>query len=58
MMLRASQRSFVPIDASEYVKGVATTFLEKRGGDGAVREMIEMLIKDENLEEQYLALWY
>ena len=57
-MLRASKRSFVPIDASEYVKTVATTVLEKRGGEGAVREMIEMLIKDENLEEQYLALWY
>jgi len=57
-MLKASQRSFVPSDASEHVKDIATTVLKNRGGHGAVREMIEILIKDENLEREYLALWY
>ena len=56
-MLKASKISFVPRDASAYVDKVATIVLSKKGGDGAVREMIEYLIKKEGLEEKYLALW-
>ncbi len=56
-MLRAAQLSFVPQDASAYVDKIADVILTKRGGDGAVREMIEYLIKKEGLEKQYLALW-
>ena len=56
-MLNASKISFVPRDASAYVDKVATVVLSKKGGDGAVREMIEYLIKKEGLEEKYLELW-
>ena len=56
-MLKASKISFVPRDASSYVEKVATVILSKKGGDGAVREMIEYLIKKEGLEEKYLELW-
>ena len=56
-MLKASEISFVPRDASAYVDKVATVVLSKKGGDGAVREMIEYLIKNEGLEEKYLELW-
>jgi len=56
-MLKASKISFVPRDASTYVDKIATVILTKKGGDGAVREMIEYLIKKEGLEEKYLALW-
>ena len=56
-MLKASEISFVPRDASVYVDKVATVLLSKKGGDGAVREMIEYLIKKEGLEEKYLELW-
>ena len=56
-MLKASKISFVPRDASAYVDKVATVVLTKKGGDGAVREMIEYLIKKEGLEEKYLELW-
>ncbi len=56
-MLKASKISFVPRDASTYVDKIATVILTKKGGDGAVREMIEYLIKKENLEEKYLGLW-
>ena len=56
-MLKASKMAFVPSDASHYVKEIATVVLSKNGGDGAVREMIEKLIVQENLEEEYLALW-
>ena len=56
-MLKAAHISFVPRDSSAYVDTIATVILNKRGGDGAVREMIERLIIKEGLEEKYLALW-
>ena len=56
-MLKAAKISFVPRDASAYVDKVATVILTKKGGEGAVREMIEHLIIKEKLEEKYLELW-
>ena len=56
-MLKSAALSFVPRDASSYVDKVADVVLTKRGGEGAVREMIEYLIKKEGMEEKYLALW-
>jgi len=56
-MLKSAAISFVPRDASSYVEKIADVILGKKGGDGAVREMIEYLIKKENLEDEYLALW-
>ena len=56
-MLKAAEISFVPRDASAYVDKIANVILSKKGGDGAVREMIEYLIIKEGLEEKYLELW-
>jgi 3-deoxy-D-manno-octulosonate 8-phosphate phosphatase (KDO 8-P phosphatase) len=56
-MLKSAKISFVPRDASAYVDKVATVVLSKKGGNGAVREMIEQLIVKEGLEEKYLELW-
>lgn len=56
-MLKAVNMSFVPRDSSTYVDKMATVILTKKGGDGAVREMIEYLIKKQGLEEKYLELW-
>jgi 3-deoxy-D-manno-octulosonate 8-phosphate phosphatase (KDO 8-P phosphatase) len=56
-MLSASKRSYVPANASHYVRTVATEVLTANGGEAAVREMIEKLIRLEDLEEEYLALW-
>jgi len=56
-MLKSAKISFVPRDASAYVDKIATVILSKKGGDGAVREMIEHLIIKEGLEEKYLELW-
>ena len=55
-MLRACGLSFVPSDAS-HVIDIADVVLSKNGGDGAVREMIELLIRQEGLEEGYLSRW-
>ncbi len=57
-MLEVAAISFVPRDASSYVDKIATVILSKKGGDGAVREMIEYLIVKEGLEEKYLELWH
>jgi len=56
-MLKAAHISFVPRDASAYVDKIAHVILTKKGGNGAVREMIEYLISKEGLEEKYLGLW-
>jgi len=56
-MLKSAKISFVPRDASIYVDKIANVILTKKGGDGAVREMIEYLIIEERLEKEYLALW-
>lgn len=56
-MLNASKRSYVPNNASFYIKKDADVILTCKGGDAAVREMIEELIVSEDLEEDYLALW-
>ncbi len=56
-MLIASEISFAPANASHYILGIVNVVLEKNGGEGAVREMIEQLIQKEGLEEAYLKLW-
>jgi 3-deoxy-D-manno-octulosonate 8-phosphate phosphatase (KDO 8-P phosphatase) len=56
-ILEASKISFAPSDASGYVEKIATVSLIRKGGDGAVREMIEYLIAKEGLTQKYLDLW-
>ena len=56
-MLKAAEISFVPRASSAYVDKIADVILSKKGGDGAVREMIENLIMREGLEKKYLELW-
>ncbi len=56
-MLKACGHSFVPNDAMHRVVEIADTVLSRKGGDGAVREMIELLILREGLEEEYLSKW-
>jgi len=56
-MLKACGHSFVPADAMHHVVEIADTVLSRKGGDGAVREMIELLILKEGLEEEYLSRW-
>jgi 3-deoxy-D-manno-octulosonate 8-phosphate phosphatase (KDO 8-P phosphatase) len=56
-MLQACGRSFTPADAMHHVTAIADVVLSKKGGRGAVREMIELLIREEGLEEEYLSRW-
>lgn len=56
-MLNAVGLSFVPNDASSYVKKIANVVCQNNGGDGAVREMLEYIFKYEGKEEDFINLW-
>jgi 3-deoxy-D-manno-octulosonate 8-phosphate phosphatase (KDO 8-P phosphatase) len=56
-MLEAVGKSFTPADGSEYIKNICDTVLYNNGGHGAVREMIESIIKDDGIEEDFVKIW-
>ncbi len=56
-MLKEAGISFTPSDGSAYIKNIVNVVLSKKGGEGAVREMIEYIIKKDELEEEFLKLW-
>jgi len=56
-MLNKVGWSFTPNNGASQIKKIVKTVLNADGGAGAVREMIEMIIKEENLEEEFLRLW-
>lgn len=49
-------KSYTPRDGSHYLDVVAKR-LERCGGDGCVREMIEDIFKIDGNEDKFLALW-
>ena len=56
-MLKSVKRSFTPNDGVSDIKEIVDITLSKNGGDGAVREMIEIILKDEKRYEEFLHLW-
>lgn len=56
-MMKKARLSFCPQDASHYVRDTAKFISKYNGGEGAVREMIEYILRLENLEEEFLAQW-
>lgn len=56
-MLRSVGRSFTPKDGAKEIRELVDTVLTSKGGDGAVREMIDILIDEGDLKEQFMALW-
>ena len=56
-MLQYVGRSFTPSDGAEQIRSIVDTVLTRQGGDAAVREMIELLIRDNGLENEFLAAW-
>jgi 3-deoxy-D-manno-octulosonate 8-phosphate phosphatase (KDO 8-P phosphatase) len=56
-MLRLVKKSFAPYDANPYVYDFVNFPLKKNGGEGAVAEMIEAILKEEKLFDKFLALW-
>ena len=56
-MLLSVKWSFCPNNASKQIKDVVKTILNSNGGNGAVREMIEIILKEQNQEQEFLKLW-
>ncbi|MDD5372236.1 MAG: HAD-IIIA family hydrolase [Sulfurimonas sp.] len=56
-MLKRAGRSFTPKDGVKEIRELVDTTLTTNGGEGAVREMIDILIDENDLREQFLAPW-
>jgi 3-deoxy-D-manno-octulosonate 8-phosphate phosphatase (KDO 8-P phosphatase) len=56
-MLKLVGRSFTPNDGMDEIKNIVDTVLSRKGGDGAVREMIDTILKDNNQYEDFLRIW-
>lgn len=56
-MLNAVGRSFTPNDGVKEIQDIVDVVLSKKGGDAVVREMIDILIEENNLKDAFLAQW-
>jgi len=56
-MLKLVEKSFAPYDASSFIYEFVKYPLNKKGGEGAVAEMIEILLKEDNFYNEFLELW-
>ena len=56
-MLKRIGWSFTPKNGSHFVKEIVDTVLNTNGGEGAVREMIDIICERENLTEEFVKLW-
>ncbi|MCK4974278.1 MAG: HAD hydrolase family protein, partial [Sulfurimonas sp.] len=56
-MLNLVGRSFSPNDGVDDIKDIVDTVLTKNGGDGAVREMIDILVDESDLKDKFLSVW-
>ena len=56
-MLSLVGRSFTPHNGVKEIKNIVDTILTCEGGDGAVREMIDMLVDENDQREEFLNVW-
>lgn len=56
-LLKAVGLSFAPCDALPLVREEVQTVLTQNGGKGCVREMIDAVVKQENLQSEFINLW-
>ena len=56
-MLSLVGRSFTPKNGVKELQELVNTTLTKDGGDGAVREMIDTLVDENDQREEFLAVW-
>jgi len=48
--------SGTPLDGANEIKSIADFISTKNGGEGAVREFIEVILKKENLFQKFLSI--
>ncbi len=56
-MLKLVGKSFTPNDGVDDIKSIVNFVLSRNGGDGAVREMIDMLVKQNDQKDDFLGVW-
>jgi len=56
-MLKMVGRSFTPKDGVREIQGVVKTVLTHNGGDGAVREMIDTIVDENDQRDEFLSFW-
>lgn len=56
-MLNLVGRSFTPFDGVKEIKSIVDTVLSKNGGDGAVREMIDILVDENDQRDDFMSIW-
>jgi len=56
-MMKLVKKTFAPVDANSYIYDYVSNPLTRKGGEGAVAEMIEILLKEENLYKKFVDLW-
>jgi len=56
-MLKLVGRSFTPNDGVKEIKEIVDTTLTCRGGDGAVREMIDTLVDEADMRDKFMEIW-
>lgn len=56
-MLKKAGLSFTPANGTSYLKEFVNVVCENKGGEGAVREMMEYIFKEDGLEEDFVNAW-
>ena len=56
-MLGLVGRSFTPKDGVKEIRELVDTTLTCRGGDGAVREMIDTLVDEADMRDKFMEIW-
>ena len=56
-MLKMVGKSFTPQDGAKEIKEIAKSVLTCSGGNGAVREMIDSLVDDNDQRDEFLSFW-
>jgi 3-deoxy-D-manno-octulosonate 8-phosphate phosphatase (KDO 8-P phosphatase) len=56
-MLKKAAISFTPANGSKFIKPIVNVKCKAFGGSGAVREMIEYIIKEDGIEEDFINAW-
>ena len=56
-MLRMAGRSFTPNNGAKEIKELVDTTLTLNGGEGVVREMIDILVDENDQRDKFLSVW-
>jgi 3-deoxy-D-manno-octulosonate 8-phosphate phosphatase (KDO 8-P phosphatase) len=56
-MLQKAGLSFCPQDAVPYIKKIVHKVCQNSGGNGAVRNMIDHICFEDNIEEDFIKVW-